>query len=287
MKAPQILMTAVIAIAASLLTFTFMNPEDDAGGAKAQGETAYERVMQTGTLRCGYAISPPALVKDPNTGVLSGIDYDIFEAIGKELDLKIEWTEELGWGSFVQDLRNGRVDAFCSQAWQNPARSKFLSMTRPVLYTKMYPYVRPDDNRFDGNLARINQLDVGIPGIDGDVGVHMATSRFPNARVETLPQMATVSDMFLSVTSGKSDVIFLDENFYQVLSKNNEGSLKRVPGIDAVYVYGARYAVKNGEHSLRDMLNLPLQLMIDDGRVAEIASQYGPDYIIPKTGFEE
>lgn len=82
----------------------------------ADKETAYDRIMKSGEIRCGYAISPPAMVQDPNTGEISGMDYDIWQEIGKELGVKIVWPEEAGWGNYITGLNSGRYDAFCSQA---------------------------------------------------------------------------------------------------------------------------------------------------------------------------
>lgn len=41
--------------------------------AETGKESAYECVMRTGTLRCGYILLPPEMNKDPNTGALSVI----------------------------------------------------------------------------------------------------------------------------------------------------------------------------------------------------------------------
>ncbi|MCB1551812.1 MAG: ABC transporter substrate-binding protein, partial [Alphaproteobacteria bacterium] len=70
--------------------------------AQAGTEKAYDRVVESGVIRCGYGISPPVMVKDPNTGVMSGLDVEIWNEIGKELGLKIEWAEEAGWGNFIE-----------------------------------------------------------------------------------------------------------------------------------------------------------------------------------------
>src|ERR1700722_20209029 len=59
-------------------------------------ESAYDRVMRTQTIRCGYVLRTPLLVKDPNTAQLSGLFYEYVENLGKALHLKIEWSEEMG-----------------------------------------------------------------------------------------------------------------------------------------------------------------------------------------------
>ena len=44
-------------------------------------ESAYERVIRTGIIRCGYFVWPPFLAIDPNTNKKSGIFFDIVEEI--------------------------------------------------------------------------------------------------------------------------------------------------------------------------------------------------------------
>lgn len=43
----------------------------------AEKESSYDRVMRTRTLRCGYGIFQPMIMKDPNTRKISGIFVDI------------------------------------------------------------------------------------------------------------------------------------------------------------------------------------------------------------------
>ena len=45
-------------------------------------ETAYERMTRTNTLRCGYNLWEPWVMKDPTTGVMSGAFVDFIEMIG-------------------------------------------------------------------------------------------------------------------------------------------------------------------------------------------------------------
>jgi ABC-type amino acid transport substrate-binding protein len=64
-------------------------------------ESAFDRILRTQTIRCGYVVYPPSIIKDPNTGRLSGIFYDITEKMGERLNLKIEWTEEVVFPTMI------------------------------------------------------------------------------------------------------------------------------------------------------------------------------------------
>ena len=249
-------------------------------------EAAYQRVVKSGVIRCGYAISPPVMVKDPNTGEMSGLDVDLWREIGKELGVKIEWAAEVGWGSFIEDLRSGRVDAFCSSMWADPARSKFLSVSDPLYFTFADAYVRSDDFRFDGDLSKANDPSIKIPAIEGDVSVAMAKNGFPKASIDYLPQSGTLSDMFMSVLTKKSDILFVDQSMLAALDKNNQGKIRKVENVPHVFTFATYYGVLAGEYQLRDMINLALRTIKNDGRLEKIAKTYSPDYTVPKKDFE-
>lgn len=253
--------------------------------AASSKNSAYDRVVAGGTIRCGYGISPPLLVKDPNTGALSGLNYELWQEIGKELGLKIEWAEEAGWGNFIEGLRTGRYDAFCSLLWPDPARARHLSLAGPVVFSLLNTYVRADDHRFDGDLEKLNAADVTLPAIDGDVSVAMAQNRFPFAKILSLPQMATVSDMFMAVTSGKADALFLDQAMFATLEGGNKGALRKLENVLPSFVYGSYFGVLAEEIQLRDMIQLALRGMINDGRLEVMAHRYDPTMVIPRKDF--
>ena len=56
-------------------------------------ESVFEKVVSSGELNCAYAIWPPFFSKDALTGELSGFNYDIIEAVGRELGLKINFAK--------------------------------------------------------------------------------------------------------------------------------------------------------------------------------------------------
>jgi len=251
----------------------------------ADSKTAAERVIDSGVLRCGYATSPPVLVKDANTGKLSGSDYEIVEAIGKKLNLKVEWTEEVGWGNFIEGLRSNRYDMMCGSLWPDDARIKFLSLTRPVYYDRMLAYARANDKRFDGNIEKINAAEVRIAVVDGDASATFARQRFPKATILALPQTSVVADMFLSVATKKADVIFMDPVRVAVFEKQNAGKIRRVEKVDPVNVIGTSFGVKAWEFQLRDMVDTALRELINNGTVAAELGKVSKDLTPPRKDY--
>lgn len=87
MKRSHIIIFVIIAILSGVFGSTLTNTSTT---KIASEETAYERVMRTGTLRCGYAEWDSAVMRDPNTGAFHGSVVEVVNALAKSSDIKIE-----------------------------------------------------------------------------------------------------------------------------------------------------------------------------------------------------
>ncbi len=177
----------------------------DKGIAHAKSApSVLEQVLARNELRCGYFLWPATVERDPNTGKLSGAFYDYMEALGKQLEIKITWAEEVNFADIPIVLQSGRVDAICSGAWTNPMRGKFVDFTVPIAYASIRPYVRSDDRRFDDNSNAINQPNVGIATVDGESAETIAAEDFPRAQRLSAPKGTEGTQMLLNVLTKKS-----------------------------------------------------------------------------------
>lgn len=129
---------------------------------QVQTASVYDRIMASHTLRCAYQVWPPHIIKDPNTGALSGIYYDLTEELGKQLGLKIIWAEEVGSGSIFDGFKTGRYDAVCAAIVATPERSLVADFSRPFVFVPFYLYARDGDMRFDSHYAAVNDSSVKI-----------------------------------------------------------------------------------------------------------------------------
>src|SRR5262249_13075574 len=103
----------LLSLIISALTGWFVAAHYATDKEAARPPTAFERVTASGTLRCAYIVIPPRFVKDPQTGGFSGIAYDIVEEMAKSLNLKVDWAEEVNFGTLAEGLKTGRYDAVC------------------------------------------------------------------------------------------------------------------------------------------------------------------------------
>lgn len=245
----------------------------EGGGGQLRDRT-FDRVMKEQTVRCGYTVAPPLLIKDPNTGQLSGMAHDFTEALGQALHLKIDWAEETGWGSFPAALQTGRIDAFCTGAWSNAARARETDATIPFAYQLYYAFVRAGDTRFDNNLDAVNDPTVTVSVIDGDTSNLIARSAFPKAKTVQLPEMSGVDELFINVMSGKADITFIDASFAAGFEVNNPGKMRRVTAKTPLRVFGNVLFVAQGQDTFRRMLDTATEELLSSGQVEKIIKRY-------------
>lgn len=242
--------------------------------AADSADSNYERVLRTGELRCGYINYPPHLIVDPVTGEISGISHDIIEEMARLLDLKVRWSEELGWGNTVEAMRANRVDAICTSFWQNPVEGKYVGFTIPLFYSAVGAYVRSDENRIKADLSNLDDPAFRISGSDGAVASTVAQQDFPKATLLSLPNMTDETQMLLEVAAGKADIAFIETYLGEAFIKANDGKLKNlVPG-RPVRLFGNTLALPLGDVKLKSMLDSALVQMLYGGRIDKIIRKY-------------
>jgi ABC-type amino acid transport substrate-binding protein len=266
---------SALILALIALALTALRPANNFGFQPTKKETAFERVMRTRTLRCGYSVWAPFFMIEPNTKAMSGTDYEIIEAIGKVANLKIDWQDEVGFGTFPEQLQSQKDDAFCVSVWISAARAQRVELTTPADYSPLYAYVRDGDTRFDNNLDAINNENVTITVIDGSAIKAVADGTFPKAKQFALPGDSDGSQMLMALAARKGDVTFDDEfTIHEYNDHNPDKKLRRVPSPNPVRIYGGAFSVGKGEWELRDELNAAIAELLGNGTIDRILSKY-------------
>ncbi|MDX2028330.1 MAG: transporter substrate-binding domain-containing protein [Alphaproteobacteria bacterium] len=245
-----------------------------AGTTLVSDQPAFDRVTKTRTIRCAYATWAPYITVDPNTKKLSGFAYDIFEQVGKILNMKVEWTEEIPWSQVADNLKTGRNDVMCNTVWPSGNRALPLDFTMAIDYIPAYAFVRADDTRFDGNLTAINDPGVTVAVIDGDFSQAIPSEDYPSAKQLSLSMDSDGAQLLLAVTTKKADVTFVDPFMAFEFAKHNPGTIKQVANAQAVRVFGDSYAVDKGETKLRDTINLALEQLNQSGFIRQTLDKY-------------
>jgi ABC-type amino acid transport substrate-binding protein len=252
------------------------------GIARAEAnETAYERVLRTGVIRCAYMIWPAFFERNAQTNQFSGYNYDIMEAVAKSLNIKVEWATETFAGTQVDTLKARKADAICAaEGPLAPSASLYLAYSEPLAYFPFFAYARMDDARFGKDNSRINQADVKIAVIDSDVSDDAARELFPQAQRHGLSHMVGAGQMMLDVVAKKADVIIADDFTMSTYARNNPGKLRKVDNA-ALFVIPNTFSALRTEQTVLDMLSQGLRNIRDRGVEAKILAKYGIGRDIP------
>jgi ABC-type amino acid transport substrate-binding protein len=240
----------------------------------ATTKSAYDRILETKTIRVGYITYPPSFIKDPNTGNLTGIMHDVLVAAGKNLELKIEFTEEVGWGTMVEAVQTGKVDMVCTGLWPSSTRGKFADFTNSIYYSPIRAYVKAGNKKFDGNVDLANSEKFKIATVDGEMTSIIAKFNFPKAKTLALPQNSDVSQVLLNVASGKADITFVESIVANQYLATNPGSIQPVANINPLRVYPNVMMVPKGDVKFASMLNVAFDELANSGATNKIISQY-------------
>jgi ABC-type amino acid transport substrate-binding protein len=240
----------------------------------ATTEDAYARMIRDGRIRVAYISYPPSFIKDPNSGNFSGIFHEVVQQMGKNLDVRIDYTEEVAWGTMIEAIKSGRVDLVCTGLWPTPARGKLADFTAPLYYSTVRAYTRADNSKYDGNLALINDPTTRIAAVDGEMSSIIAKDDFAKAQIDGLPQSTDVSQVLLEVATNKADVTFVEPAVAMEYIKNNPGKIKEVANIRPLRVFPNVFMVGKGEDRFRSTLNTAIQELVNNGFVDKVIDKY-------------
>lgn len=238
-------------------------------------ESAYDRVMRTQTIRCGYAPWPPYFDLDPNTGTLTGLSKDLSDAAANLLNLKLDYIQVVV-GQEALDLRSGRIDAMCGTGAWVLSSYNVVSYSFPLFYLPVYVYIRQDENRF-AKLNDLNTETVTFAGLDGDTSIDLAQRNFPKAKIQSLPGNTDLSQILMNVTTKKADVVIMDAMATVNFIKNN-GTLLKPLGDKPLAVYSGGFSVAKGENDLLETLNGASEAALNLGITNPIIDRYDPDH---------
>lgn len=239
-----------------------------------QNKYSSEGALINNELRVGYIVYPPLLTRDAKTGELSGISYDLVEEIAAELGFTTNWVEEVGWGTAIEGLSTGRYDILGTQMWPNEAREKKAVFSIAPMDSVVYPYVKAGDDRYSSDLTKINSPENRIVSLDGEMGVFITQEDYPNATLNTLPQLSSYAEIFLNIVQNKADLTFAEPSTAEDFLSSNPGTIERVGNIP-VRSFGNSFAFDKQNTELYSLWNKALNNVMKGNMVQTTLEKYG------------
>lgn len=271
-------------LAAGLVAFGVAKMTSSGGGEASHKESAYERVMRTGVLRCGYVYWEPCIRKNPQ-GEHEGMCVDIANAAANVGEFKVDWVGPLEWGNIVTDIESGKIDALCVGMWESGLKAKQLAFTLPFAYEGLEAFVRKGDARFKTE-ASINSATVTIAEIDNDNTDYIARALFPKAKRVSV--LGSDPELLMNVMAGKADVTFSSLGLFMLFDKANPGKLERAMPNHFLRVLGnTPFVVSSQEPRLLNFLQILMNEIGNAGTIDRILNRYSYPFIRKAKPYQE
>ncbi len=273
-KNSKIINLILIILGLTVLLFAYLSfakPTNDLVEVKKHSQ---EQALAPEKIKIGYLTYPPSFMQDPNTGQFSGIFYDLITEIGKELNLELEFTEELGWATMIEAVKAERVDLIVTGIWPTKERAEHVNFTIAPYNSIVKAYVRADDSRFDGDLTKINSSHIKIATVDGEMTSVIARDDYPNAKLHSLSQLSSVSQVLLEVATKKADATFVEPAIALEYMHANPGKIKEVEGVQPLRSFPNGMVVKKDNRDLLNTLNSGVIELINNGFVDGLLDKY-------------
>ncbi|MHB1487728.1 MAG: ABC transporter substrate-binding protein [Acidimicrobiales bacterium] len=224
----------------------------------------------------GPQVNPPFLFKDSTSQALTGIDYELGQAIGKELGLKVSFVNT-PFPALIPALDAGKFDAILNSMDDLPTREKVVTFVDYAIDGAAFMVKK-------GNPAGITTLSSlcgkSIALLQGSMQVTLVQNQQAKCAAANKPaiqaaQFGSVGDALLAVTSGRDDAFFasLPASLYH--QKVQPGTFELPPNTKNYAPTFIGAGVAKGDAPLAQALQSAIRSLIANGTYGKIFAKFG------------
>lgn len=210
------LMTSALRATAMLALMTGLSVTQ----ASAQTAEGYwQRVQQKGTLRCGAAVAPPYVMRDPATGAYSGFFADLCRELADTLQVKPEFVDTT-WDNIVAGLQAGKWDVSLALN-RTPARAMAVQFSIPAMEYQISLAYNKNNPKIPAGAKSVADLDQD--GVTLAVMSGTAQDKAISASVQkaTIMRLPTNDETRLAVVSKRADILVDASDTNQLFTQSN------------------------------------------------------------------
>ena len=248
-----------------------------------QDKATFDQVLEDDQLTACYVVWPPSVVKDPDTGELSGLIIEAMDNIAQDAELEIEYVES-SWGGFAADLNAGKCDAGIAGFYPMINRSTAVSFTKPFYYAGNSAVVKKDDNRFQA-IDELNQEGLKLAVLQGEYAHIYAEKYLPQAELVVLEKTADNTAPLLAVAAGQADVGFsMDDVIKEYVEEHPEVKELFTEPYSTTPI---TWAVRKQDQQLLNFLNNALDYLEATGELEALAKKYESTWLMANKEYQD
>lgn len=237
-----------------------------------------ERISKAGQMRVVYVVWPPITIKDPKSPELSGHFTDAVNFICAEMKVKPVFVEAT-WGTFVATLQAGQADISVAATYATIPRALSVDFSNPVIYLGWNAMVAKKLAKAYKSPGDLDRKGVRIVGIEGEAQTQWIQRTFKNATVHALAAGTEYANVALEILSGRADVFFGDDYVVRKFVGEHADRLAEMFPGKPFRMNAVAWAVRKGDQSLLNFLNVALGQIRDQGLDVEWEKKYGADWL--------
>lgn len=238
-----------------------------ASGTAASGNSDVNYIKKKGKMVVGITDFAPMDYKDDD-GNWIGFDADLAKQVGKDLGVKVEFTE-IDWDNKILELNNKSVDVVWNGMTLTNEVKNSMACTDPYLanaQTVVLPKDKISSLNENGDASQLKNMQLAVES--GSAGEAVAKEN--NLKYTSLQSQA---DALMEVNAGTSDGAIIDLLMAGAMIGEGTDYPKLAHAMrlsEEEYVVGCRKG-----SDLRDYINNEFKKFEQDGSLEKIAKTYG------------
>jgi len=237
----------------------------DSGKVGPTRQDVFEQVGKRGVIRAAYFVQPPAVMREPNSGRVTGTFVNALEAIATEAGWKVEYTE-IDIAKFAAGLQTGQYDVCIGPTFRTVPRAKAVEFTIPLYFIGYDGVVKRGRESAFTSEATIDRDGVTVAVKEGSAIHTYARANFKHAHLLVLSGVDLTLPL-QAVVSGQADIGLMNEHTVEYFARANP-SVATVLKSNPIQVLGMSWSVQPGNPRWLNFLNTSLEEVVATGRLS-------------------
>lgn len=234
--------------------------------AQSAGEGYWQGVQKAGVLRCGAAVAPPYIMRNPATGEYSGFFADLCKDFAAVLKVKPQFVDTT-WDNIVAGLQSGKWDLSLALN-RTPVRAMAVQFSSAAMQYEISLVYNKTNTKVPANAKTI--ADIDKPGLtlavmSGTSQDKAITAAIKNAKVLRLP---TNDETRLALTAKRADMLVDASDTNALLVQANPTWAVALKPTPALAKQGVSFGMpRNLSQADAEVVNIFVEEMVATGQV--------------------